>query len=74
MIDGKPLDGHRARRAHRGRHLPGTFGPGIALLDNVHLVAEAQATRRRSTAGTFAQALGVADAAGGPGRRSARSC
>ena len=42
-------DGDRARRADRGRQrCPAPFGPGIALLDNVHLVAEAQATRPRS--------------------------
>ena len=38
-IDGKPLTGHRARCAHRGRHLPGTVRSRASrLLDNVPIV------------------------------------
>ena len=37
---------------------PGTFGPGIALLDNVHLVPKHKLQRALDT-GTFAQSLAV---------------
>ena len=39
--------------------LPGTFGPGIALLDNVYLAAKHK-YEAALKAGTFAQAMGVA--------------
>ena len=37
---------------------PGTFGPGLALLDNVHVVPKHKLQRALDT-GTFAQSLGV---------------
>ena len=40
MIDGKPLDLTAPDAKTVVINLPGTFGPGIKMLDNVHLVAK----------------------------------
>lgn len=59
MVNGRPLavsapDAHTVVVT-----LPGTFGPGIAILDNLFLVPKHK-LQAALAAGTFAQALGVA--------------
>jgi peptide/nickel transport system substrate-binding protein len=59
MIDGKPLKLSSPDPRTVVVTLPSTFGPGIALLDNVHLVAKHKYESALKS-GTFAQAMGVA--------------
>lgn len=58
MIDGKPIAASAPDPKTVVLQLPGTFGPGIALLDNVHLVAKHK-YEADLKAGTFAQAMSV---------------
>ena len=58
-IDGKPLAVASPDPRTVVVTLPRTFGPGIAMLDNVHLVAKHKYESALKS-GTFAQAIGVA--------------